>query len=118
MVDKKDPIADGIKTGRIYGMKCEALKTSPSNLKYCPDREECKVLSEHMEWVNEMEEILRELNCGFCESKLWYFVGITKDGTMVTATTTEEYAKELNILIDKTRKGGSTKNTSKWLKYY
>ena len=95
---------EGIESGRIYGMKCEPLKDSPNNLKYCPDREECTVLAEHMTWVNEMEDTIRELTCTFCESDLWYFVGITKDGTMVIATTSEEYAKKINALIDKKRK--------------
>jgi len=104
MTEKKDPIYEDIESGRIYGMKCEALKNAPDNLKYCPNREECELLSQHMEWVNEMEDMLRDLHCGFCESNLWLFIGITKDGTMVTATTTEEYAKKLNTLMDEKRK--------------
>jgi len=98
--EKKDPIIEGIKTGRIYGMKCEPLKDNFNNIKFCPDREECSILAEHMTWINEMEDILRDLHCGFCKSESWIFVGITKDGTMVTATTSEKHAKEINKLID------------------
>ena len=97
--EKKDPIIEGIQTGRIYGMKCEPLKENYQNLSNCPDRETCEQLSEHMSWINEMEDIIRDLHCGFCESVSWLFVGITKDGTMVRATTTKEHAQKINNLI-------------------
>ena len=102
--EKKDPIMEGIKSGRIYGMKCESLKESFNNLKFCPDREECSVLAEHLEWINEMEDLIRDMHCGFCESDNWLFIGITRDGIMITATTTKDYAEKLNKLIDKKRK--------------
>jgi hypothetical protein len=100
---KKDPIIEGIESGRIYGMKCEPLKDNFENLKNCPDREECEVLSNHLTWINEMEDIVRDLHCGFCESPSWIFVGITKDGTMVRATMTEKHAKKINELIETKR---------------
>lgn len=51
-----------------------------------------------------MEQILLDLHCGFCESDAWLFTGITKDGVMITATTSKEYAEKLNTLIDESRK--------------
>lgn len=104
MSEQKDTIAEGIKSGEIYAMKCEELKNSPCNLKYCTDREECETLQEHIVSIDEMEQIILDLYCGFCESDSWLFTGITKDGVMITATTSKEYAEELNTLIDNARK--------------
>ena len=51
-----------------------------------------------------MEDLIRDMHCGFCESDNWLFIGITRDGIMITATTTKDYAEKLNKLIDKKRK--------------
>lgn len=103
MEKNKDPIMEGIESGRIYGMKCASLKDSFDNLKFCPEREECIVLAEHMVCVNEMEDLVRDMYCSFCKSEAWLFIGITKDGIMVTATTSEEHAKKINNLIENKR---------------
>ena len=100
---KEDPLLKGIKEGTIYAMKAVALKDSFDNLKFCPEREECKVLQENMRWINTTEELVRELHCPFYESEDWIIVGITKHGTMVTATMKKEQAEALNEAIDETR---------------
>lgn len=100
---KKDPIIEGLESGRIYGLKCEALKTSPNNLRFCPDREICEVLSEYMEDISDMEKIIEGLYCYFCESKYWIFTGITEDGVLINATCSKVFAEGLNRTIDEKR---------------
>jgi len=100
---KKDPLLEGIKEGTIYVMKAVALKDSHDNLKFCVQREECEVLQENMRCINTTEELVRDLYCPFCESEDWIIVGITKHGTMVTATMKKEQAEALNEAIDETR---------------
>lgn len=104
MAEKEDPIMKGIKNGEIYGMTCEPLKDSMDNLRFCPIREECQYLQERMSWINEMENLIVDLHCGFCQNEKWLFVGITKHGTRITATMDEEYAKKLNKEMEITRK--------------
>lgn len=98
-----DPIIKGIKEGKIYSGGCQPLQSAPNNLKFCPYRETCAVLQDYMKWVNEMEMLIWDMHCGFCESDEWIFIGMTEQGTLVTATMNEEMGKKVNEIKNETK---------------
>ena len=92
-------ILERIKSGKVKVIFCEPLAEFHSNLKFCPNREECEYLANFLESDPfKAEDLIYDMHCWFCKSEDWIIVA-TADGVLLTLTVEPDFGKKVRDLL-------------------